>query len=87
MKAIKYRTSILMSGFINGLNLFAFNCHNSSISETLNSTKSNIKVSTVNGFQDDAEKLNGDWSAVRNDLMSSYDLLETSINNATAKQA
>jgi len=78
MKAIKHKTSILLAGFLNGLNFFCFTPHNN-ISKILGSTKNHFKVSDNEGFHADAQRLSGDWIKVREDLMSSFNSAENGI--------
>jgi len=80
MKAIKNKTSILLTGFFSGLNFFCFTTHQDYVSKILGSMNSvDIELSGNNGFQKDATMLKRDWINVRKDLMSSFNSLENDI--------
>lgn len=74
MRALHRRTSILIAGILGGFNLLPFDCNHNHISNAVGSLKISNKLSQ-DGMKTDAEKLAGDWKAVRHDLMSSFNSL------------
>lgn len=79
MKAIQYKMSMLLAGFLNGLNFFPTASHDS-VSNFSGSLPSKFEISYEDGFSKDAEKLKGDWSLVKSDIRSSFDTLTNEFN-------
>lgn len=73
MKAIQYKISILLAGFLNGFNFF-HNTPANSVSMYTGSLPSNFtNTIEVAGLSRDNEKLNSDWSNVKGDIHKSID--------------
>jgi hypothetical protein len=71
MNTIKVKTSLLIAGFFNGLNLFCFFSNYEKLSNQLSTLKPDISLSNDNGLYADAYKLKSDWDTVKKDITNS----------------
>lgn len=73
MKAIQYKISILLAGFLNGFNFFSYAPANS-VSKLTGSLQPNF-ISTIEsaGLARDHENLHSDWLNVKGDIHKSID--------------
>lgn len=72
MKAIHYKASILMAGFLNGLNISPSFANITKLSKTLESLEMPCITIDGNGQTVDGDRLSNDWNKVRADLMTAY---------------
>lgn len=81
MKAIQYKMSMVLAGFLNSMN-FLPDLPLNSVSKFTGSLPANFEISYEDGFADDAERINGDWSMIKSDIRKSFDNLTNDAENS-----
>lgn len=85
MKAITNKMSLLLAGFLSGMNLFPFSSSTQRISQLTGSLQLRKEARCEDGFEADAEKLKGDWSMVGQDVRNAYNKITN--EQATEEQS